>query len=131
MIVIYLAIGLYFLAMVFIFLFALAQAHLIVQFLLYRKKPTHRPHAGRVDFPPVTVQLPVFNESYVVEWLIDAVAALNYPAEKLEIQLLDDSTDETQEIILRKIGEFPRLNFNYIHRSERKGFKAGALREGL
>src|SRR5690606_18446546 len=59
------------------------------------------------------------------------VAAFNYPAEKLEIQLLDDSTDETQSLIKKKIREYPLLDFSYLHRTDRRGFKAGALKEGL
>ena len=131
MIFIYLFIALYFLAMLFIFLFSLAQAHLLIHFFLYRKKTVPRHHSAMEDLPLVTVQLPIYNERYVVERLLEAVAALNYPPAKLEIQVLDDSTDKTQELILRKIKEFPDLNFNYLHRTERSGFKAGALREGL
>jgi len=68
---------------------------------------------------------------YVVERLIEAVSKFHYPADKLEIQILDDSTDDTATIIKRKLRQFPEVNFKYIHRKDRKGFKAGALREGL
>lgn len=85
------------------------------------------------DLPRVTIQLPVFNEKYVVERLIEYVSKIRYPKDLLEIQLLDDSTDETQEIAKRKCDEkrMEGYNINYIHRDDRTGFKAGALENGL
>lgn len=85
------------------------------------------------DLPHVTVQLPIFNELYVVERLLDAIAQLNYPSHKLEIQVLDDSTDETQPLCEAKANALKQqgLNVDYIHRTHRKGFKAGALAYGL
>ncbi|MEM6597425.1 MAG: glycosyltransferase [Cyanobacteria bacterium P01_C01_bin.69] len=84
-------------------------------------------------FPSVTVQLPIFNELYVVERLLDAIARLHYPPNKLEIQVLDDSTDETQYVCQQKVAALQRqgLNIRYIRRPHRKGFKAGALDYGL
>ena len=86
-----------------------------------------------VNLPKVTVQLPIFNEMYVVERLLNAISQLNYPVDKLEIQVLDDSTDETQRICLDKVIELKKQKFNiqYIHRQNRQGFKAGALADGL
>ncbi|HPS57025.1 MAG TPA: glycosyltransferase family 2 protein [Spirochaetota bacterium] len=83
--------------------------------------------------PRVTIQLPVFNEKYVVERLIDYVVKIRYPKELLEIQVLDDSTDETQEIALKKCKEKKKEGYNikYIHREDRTGFKAGALENGM
>lgn len=87
------------------------------------------------EWPFVTIQLPIYNESYVVERLLDAVSQLDYPHDRFEIQVLDDSTDDTQEIITNKIGQVletkPELRIHYIHRTDRKGFKAGALANGL
>ena len=85
------------------------------------------------NLPSVTVQLPIFNELYVVERLLDAIALLEYPKEKLEIQVLDDSTDETRSLCETKAKALKQqgLNIKYIHRSHRKGFKAGALAYGL
>jgi len=80
----------------------------------------------------VTIQLPVFNELYVVERLIDAVCAFDYPKDRLEIQLLDDSTDESLEVGRKKVEEMAAKGFDIkqIIRPERKGFKAGALAYG-
>ena len=85
------------------------------------------------DLPVVTVQLPIYNERYVVRRLIDAVAALEYPRDRLEIQVLDDSTDETT-VIAQARAAFWRergVDIRVLHRSDRSGFKAGALAWGL
>jgi cellulose synthase/poly-beta-1,6-N-acetylglucosamine synthase-like glycosyltransferase len=131
MIIIYFFIVLYVVAMLFILLYSLAQGHLLFHFLRYHQRPVPSVELPKGQLPLVTIQLPVYNERYVVERLISAVAAFNYPPEKLEIQLLDDSTDETQQLILNKIREFPQLDIKYLHRMDRTGYKAGALREGL
>ncbi|MEL7053332.1 MAG: cellulose synthase family protein [Cyanobacteria bacterium J06588_5] len=91
------------------------------------------PFLDPADLPTVTIQLPIFNELYVAERLLEAVARIKYPSEKLEIQVLDDSTDETQQLCQRKVNELKQQNLNivYIQRSHRKGFKAGALAYGL
>jgi len=85
------------------------------------------------DLPRVTVQLPIFNEQYVVDRLLDAVCRLDYPREKLDIQLLDDSTDETVEVARILVERYAALGnpVSYLHRNNREGFKAGALAEGL
>jgi len=85
------------------------------------------------EWPRVTVQLPLFNELYVAERLLEAAAAIDYPAERLEIQVLDDSTDRTYEIVARKIAELRRrgVAIVHLHRTDRQGFKAGALAAGL
>lgn len=85
------------------------------------------------NFPHVTVQLPLFNEKYVVKRLINAVLRLEYPKDKLEIQILDDSNDETKDIVDEHIKKFIDAGYDikHIHRTNRKGYKAGALREGL
>jgi len=131
MIFIYFFLGVYLLAMLFILFYSFAQAHLLYHFFRFKKNPNISLVPKEEDLPKVTVQLPVFNEMYVVERLIEAVSKFHYPADKLEIQILDDSTDDTATIIKRKLKQFPEVNFKYIHRKDRKGFKAGALREGL
>lgn len=85
------------------------------------------------QLPRVTIQLPLFNERYVVERLLDAVSHIRYPRELLQIQVLDDSTDETHAIAERLVGEYRSrgVPIEYHHRRNRSGFKAGALEEGL
>lgn len=103
-------------------------------YLYYRHKK-HRPAAaGEFDtLPRVAVQLPIFNEATVVERLVDAVCAIDYPRDRLEIQVLDDSIDETVEIAATKVAAMRALghNIHHIHRADRSGFKAGALEAGL
>ena len=83
--------------------------------------------------PKVTIQLPIFNEVYVVERLVEAVCKIRYPRELLEIQVLDDSTDGTKEIAAACVEKHRELGFNvtHIYRTNRSGFKAGALENGL
>ncbi len=85
------------------------------------------------EYPHITVQLPIFNEYYVTGRLIDAVALLDYPKDKLEIQVLDDSTDECKGLAIRKVNHYQKLGFDiqHIHRTNREGHKAGALKMGL
>jgi cellulose synthase/poly-beta-1,6-N-acetylglucosamine synthase-like glycosyltransferase len=130
MIIVYLLLGIYTLGMLFIFVYSLAQGHLLFNFLKSRRKKEIIP-PDPVQWPKVTVQLPVFNEIYVVERLIAATSLINYPQELLQIQILDDSTDDTAALILNKIKDFPEIDFQYLYRGDRSGFKAGALKEGL
>src|SRR3954470_10626186 len=110
--------------------FGFHRSHLVYLYYKYRdRKP--RAAGTFADLPAVTVQLPLYNEMYVAERLLDAVALIRYPRDRFQIQVLDDSTDETQEICRRKISElrerFADLDVQYIHRTDRSGFKAGAL----
>ncbi len=119
-------------SLLYIFLFSISQLHLT--WLYVRNKRSVKETIPPSPFEPfVTVQLPVYNEKYVVDRLLDAVTLLDYPKEKLEIQVLDDSTDETSVIILKKIESLRSLGLNikFIHREDRMGFKAGALKHGL
>ena len=85
------------------------------------------------SLPRVTIQLPLYNEMYVVDRLVEAVCRIEYPRELLEIQVLDDSTDETTEIAELAVRRFAAqgIDIKYIHRADRTGYKAGALDEGL
>ncbi|HEY3359100.1 MAG TPA: cellulose synthase family protein [Polyangia bacterium] len=103
-------------------------------YLYFRNKARRpKPKGHFTELPRVTVQLPMFNEMYVVERLLDAVARIDYPRDRFQIQVLDDSTDETREIAQRKVAELVGrgLDVEYVHRSDRTGFKAGALENGL
>ena len=102
---------------------------------LYFKHRHKRPQPlGRLEEAPrVTVQLPLYNEVYVVERLIDSVCALDYPKDRLQIQVLDDSNDDTRRIAADKVREYAQQGFDieYVHREDRSGFKAGALQHGM
>jgi cellulose synthase/poly-beta-1,6-N-acetylglucosamine synthase-like glycosyltransferase len=85
------------------------------------------------DEEMVTIQLPMYNEMYVAERLIDAICEMDYPKDKLEIQVLDDSTDETVDVVAKVVKQKKKLGFDihHVRRTNRSGFKAGALKEGL
>ncbi len=124
--------GIYFLSLFILCLFGLHG--LVMIYYYHRTEGAEKPDPELPeDLPIVTVQLPIFNEMYVVERLVKAVCELDYPREHLEIQLLDDSTDETYEISAKVAAEFRECGFDikHIHRTDRTGFKAGALRAGL
>ena len=109
--------------------------HRFIMATLYRIHRKEKPSPDKTfdDLPMVTIQLPAFNEKYVIERLIDAVCQIRYPREKLQIQVLDDSTDETQEIAQNAVNRKVEEGFQivYIHRDNREGYKAGALEHGL
>ncbi len=124
----------YALALAFIFFYSLSQMHLVILYLKDKQnQPVETPKLEIKDYPLVTVQLPLYNELYVVDRLIDCIASLHYPKEKLEIQLLDDSNDETTAIIEKKINKYQSvgLDIQLIRRPDRTGYKAGALKYGL
>jgi cellulose synthase/poly-beta-1,6-N-acetylglucosamine synthase-like glycosyltransferase len=103
-------------------------------FLYYKYRKQKLVPAGHFDvLPKITVQLPLYNEMYVAERLLDSIVALDYPKNRLQIQVLDDSTDETTGIVSTKVSELRRRGFDvtHIYRSNRLGYKAGALENGL
>jgi cellulose synthase/poly-beta-1,6-N-acetylglucosamine synthase-like glycosyltransferase len=104
---------------------------MVYHHLKQRGTLTHRPRTR--PEPPVTIQLPVYNELYVVNRLIDSVCALDYPRERLEIQVLDDSTDETVDVVAQAVAGYREQGYDihHIRRGSREGFKAGALQHGL
>ncbi len=125
---------LYTICLSFLLLYSSAQAYLLIKYILSKKKSAKNTeeHVPEI-WPAVTVQLPVYNEIYVIERLIDAVMNLDYPPERLEIQVLDDSDDETTALITKKISEYNHspVPLRHIRRPQRTGFKAGALKYGL
>jgi len=125
----------YGLSLVLIFFYSILQLSLAV---IYRnnksKEKEALPEFDADRAPLVTVQMPIFNEYYVAERAIERIAQLEYPHDKLEIQVLDDSTDETYGVIKRKVEEVKEkynVNIKHIHRANRVGFKAGALDDAL
>ena len=118
-------------ALFFICAFSIGQANLAIHYLRRRKATVPPPTPP--EWPHVTVQLPVYNEQYVIGRLIDAVVAIDYPADRLEIQVLDDSTDETVGIIAQKSAHYQAqgVDIRHVRRTKRSGYKAGALQYGL
>lgn len=105
----------------------------VIDFWRYRKfVPEPLARFTEEELPRITVQLPLFNELYVVDRLLKAITAIDYPPEKLEIQVLDDSTDETVKVAEAVVAKYAEQGFDihYIHRCDRTGFKAGALENG-
>ncbi len=122
----------YFIVLFVLALYGMHRYSLIYDYYAYRKNiPAAPPPVD--NWPKVTIQLPIFNERYVIERLVDAVSQFEYPRELLDIQVLDDSTDETREVARACVERHAALGLPivYIHRSNREGFKAGALENGL
>ena len=124
--------SLYFLCLIILFLYSLTQLRLARSFVSSAKTPNVKT-PELTYFPKVTIQLPLYNELYVVERLLKSIIALEYPKNKLQIQVLDDSTDESLELTQRIVTEYQNSGFEILHltRTHREGFKAGALKEGL
>jgi cellulose synthase/poly-beta-1,6-N-acetylglucosamine synthase-like glycosyltransferase len=124
--------ALYYLILAVLAFYGIHRLLLVGLYLRTRGRRPARP-ADPAEWPVITVQLPLYNEMYVAPRLIAAVCALDYPADRLEIQVLDDSTDETTEIVARVVAEQRArgIDIHHLHRSDRTGFKAGALAAGL
>ncbi len=116
----------------FILLFSINQFQLVLLYI-FKKTRLERAEWQPGEYPPVTVQLPVYNEKLVIRRLIEAVVAFEYPRDKLSIQVLDDSTDETVGIVDEQVNKWAAKGFDIEHlrRPDRIGFKAGALQYGL
>lgn len=126
---------LYTLALLVIFIYSLSQLQLLLNYLKATKTTdtSEKYDFSQEELPEVSIQLPLYNEYYVVERLLKNIARINYPKDKLEIQVLDDSTDHSVEKTSGIIKELQNsgLDIQHIRRENRKGFKAGALKEGL
>ena len=121
----------YALCLVLIFFYSVLQLSLSVAYAKTRKKRAEEvtPKMDLTNAPKVTIQLPMFNELYVAERIIETAAEFDYPRDKFEIQVLDDSTDETKDVIANKVAQLGAqgVNIKHIHRVDRTGYKAGAL----
>ncbi len=124
--------ALYYLVLGILALYGLHRMALVWAFWRTRRSAAAAPPPPE-RWPAVTVQLPIFNERYVAGRLIEAVCALDYPRDRLEVQVLDDSTDDTRDIVAQLVARLRREghDVHHLHRAERRGFKAGALEEGL
>lgn len=122
---------LYFFSLLILFTFGAHGFVMVYHYFRHRGKESALPVLERE--PLVTVQLPIYNEYYVVERIIEAVCSIEYPKDKLEIQVLDDSTDETVELAAETIRHYQSLGYDikHVRRTNRAGFKAGALKDGL
>ena len=125
-------IALYLVVLSILGLYGFHRGHLLFLYWKHRKE-TPTPDGYFADLPSVTVQLPMYNEMYVAARLLEGVASIDYPKDKLEIQVLDDSTDETVYIARAKAEDLKARGYDvhYYHREDRHGYKAGALEEGL
>ncbi|GAB3977221.1 glycosyltransferase family 2 protein [Spirosoma terrae] len=127
----------YNLLILLVVLFSIGQLGLLIRYVYgrWRLRNERFPETALdwEQLPSITVQLPIYNELYVVERLIDAIARLRYPQEKLTIQILDDSTDDTTLLIAKKAAVYQKIGLPLVHirRPNRAGFKAGALAYGL
>ncbi|NER14751.1 glycosyltransferase [Leptobacterium flavescens] len=132
----FIIITIYSIALILIFFYSLAQLNLLINYLGFKKKDQQAPKFDLTnpnEVPYVTIQLPLYNELYVVERLLDNISKIDYPKDKLEIQVLDDSTDESVSSTAAQIAELSKsgLDIQHVRRENRKGFKAGALKDGL
>lgn len=127
----YILFGIYVLTSLWLLLNGLVQLHLLWHYKRKKKDLAQPPFS--IARPFVSIQVPVYNEKYVIERLLHALSALDYPTSKFEIQVLDDSTDETSAIIDQKVKDLKQANINIsvIRRKDRNGYKAGALQVGL
>ena len=125
----------YGLCLLLIFLYSLLQLSLSIAYRRTRgmRASEVTPLFDITNAPKVTIQLPMYNELYVAERIIETVAAFDYPQDKFEIQVLDDSTDETKDVIANKVAEIQKtgVNIKHIHRTDRTGYKAGALDDAM
>ena len=123
----------YFIVLILLAGYGIHRYILVYLYYKHRNNRTTDPPAHFHELPRVTVQLPIFNEQYVVERLLEAACKLEYPRDRLDIQVLDDSTDETVGVARELVDRYAALGnpVTYHHRSNRAGFKAGALAEGL
>ena len=122
----------YFFVMIILAAYGIHRYALVYNYYKNRKR-VPGPPPEITSWPKVTVQLPIYNERYVIERLVEAVAQFDYPRDRLEIQVLDDSTDQTTQVARDCVERYRALGIPicYIHRNNREGYKAGALQEGL
>jgi len=123
----------YFVVLILLAFYGMHRYQLVYLYYKHRKNKVTNPASRFTELPRVTIQLPIFNEQFVVDRLVDCVCRIEYPRDKLQIQVLDDSTDETVEVASEVVERYAALghNISYHHRTNREGFKAGALDAGL
>lgn len=124
--------GAHFFMLLMLSFFGLHRLSMVLRWTRHRKV---RPTIAQTfeELPQVTVQIPLFNEKFVAERIIDACANFDYPTDKLQIQVVDDSTDNTKELVAARVARYQRdgINITHVHRTNRQGFKAGALKDAM
>ncbi len=123
----------YFIVLIILAGYGFHRYQLVWMYYRNRKHAVREPKSRFQELPRVTIQLPIFNEQFVIDRLVESICKLEYPPEKLDIQVLDDSTDETVDVARAVVERYAALGhpIGYHHRSDRHGYKAGALQEGL
>ena len=134
----YIVLGIYLIALIYVTIFCLMQFHLLFHYSKHHmNNDTSHEMISQVEdennWPFVTIQLPIFNEKFVAKRLIQNITKLDYPIDRFEIHILDDSTDETISIVKKEVDFFAKKGFQIEHitRTNRQGYKAGALRDGM
>src|SRR5689334_9076116 len=123
----------YFIVMVILAGYGMHRYALVYMYYRNRKNRTTEAPGKFAELPRVTIQLPIYNEQFVVDRLVESICKIDYPKDKLDIQVLDDSTDDTVKVAQAVVERYAALGhpITYIHRTNREGFKAGALQNGL
>jgi cellulose synthase/poly-beta-1,6-N-acetylglucosamine synthase-like glycosyltransferase len=123
----------YFAVMIILAGYGMHRYALVYMYYRNRRNRTSEPPMRFAELPRVTIQLPIYNEQYVVDRLVEAICKIDYPKDRLDIQVLDDSTDETVKVAQAVVERYAALGhpITYIHRTNREGYKAGALRNGM
>jgi len=123
----------YFIVLILLAFYGMHRYQLVYLYYKHREKKVTEAESRFADLPRVTIQLPIFNEQYVIDRLVECVCKIEYPREKLEIQVLDDSTDETVQVARSVVERYAAFGhkISYHHRTNREGYKAGALDAGL
>ncbi len=128
-------IAIYFVCLLLVLFYSVLQVTLAITYVKNKKKKKNQelPVFDANKTPKVTIQLPMYNELYVADRIIETVAKFDYPSDKFQIQVLDDSTDETKDVIAKKVSEVAAtgINIQHIHRTDRTGYKAGALDDAM
>ena len=130
----YFVVGIYLLSLMTIFFYSLYQLKMLLFYIRYKKEIKQKtPPLKKKVLPKVTIQLPLYNERYVIKRLLESITTLDYPSNNLQIQILDDSSERDHEFTKEIVKEFQKQfhSLDYLHRKNRNGFKAGALKEGL
>jgi len=128
----YIILALHFFMLSILCLFGLHRISMVWRWIHYRKTNVIKPKSF-TELPKVTIQVPLYNERLVAERIIHAVAKIDYPKNKLQIQIVDDSTDETHQLVAHVIKQYTEqgINLQHVHRTNRQGYKAGALKDAM